>query len=229
MIDSDISSRKAWRPAQAYGMAVVCLLLGLPVGYFIRGTAQAPTPVHVAASNPSTVTVPEGHPAMDPSTTEQKMPTLDDMKRMADKQVEPLMSKLKSTPKNAKLLNQIALNYKAAHQFKKAAEYFRKALEADPKNVAIRDDYASCLYYNGDADAAIAELQKSLKYEPSHPGTLFNLGMIRLKGKGDVDGAVAAWTELLKSNPNLPQKDAVEQLISKAKEHPDLPKTESQN
>src|SRR6185369_1604688 len=83
MIDSDISSPKAWRPAQAYGMAVVCLLLGLPVGYFIRGSAQAHTPVRVAASNPSTVTVPEGHPAMDPSTTEQKMPTLDDMKRMA--------------------------------------------------------------------------------------------------------------------------------------------------
>lgn len=151
------------------------------------------------------------------------------MKRMADKHVEPLMAQLKKNPKDAKLLNQIALNYKATHQFKEAATYFKKSLDVDPKNVAVRDDYASCLYYEGDVDAALAQLQISLKYEPTFPGTLFNLGMIRWKGKGDVDGAVAAWKELLKTNPNLPQKDSIEQLIAKAQQRGDVAKAQPQN
>ena len=32
---------------------------------------------------------------------------------------------------------------------------------------------------------------------------LFDLGMIRLQGKGDGNGALAAWQQLLKSNPQL--------------------------
>lgn len=210
-----------WRPAPAYTMAAICLLIGLPIGWFIRGSAQPRPPV--AASIPAQASAPAGAPAA------TQMPSLDDMKRMADKQVEPLVAKLKTDPKDAKLLNQIALNYKAAHQFKEAGVYFKKALDVDPKNVAIRDDYASCLYYGGDVDGALAELEKSLKYQPTYPGTLFNLGMIRWKGKGDAAGAVAAWKELLKTNPNIPQKENIEQLIARAQQNPDVAKAQPQN
>ena len=98
------------------------------------------------------------------------MPTLDDMKRMADKQAEPLLAKLKTDPKNVDLLNKTALTYKAAHQFKEAISYFQKALDVDPKNVAIRTDMASCMYYTGDVDGALAQLDKSLTYDPKHAG-----------------------------------------------------------
>ena len=54
---------------------------------------------------------------------------------------------MQKKPNDAALLNKTALTYKAAHQFDKAAEYFKKSLDSDPKNVAVRDDYASCLYY----------------------------------------------------------------------------------
>jgi cytochrome c-type biogenesis protein CcmH/NrfG len=71
-------------------------------------------------------------------------------------------------------------------------------------------------------DGAIAELQKSLTYDPKHAGTLMNLGIIKWKGKDDAPGAIAAWQTLLKSNPGFPQKDKVEQLIAQAREseHP---------
>jgi cytochrome c-type biogenesis protein CcmH/NrfG len=231
MTELDTSSRKIWRSSHAYGMAALCFLIGLPMGYFMRGSAR-PAVVPATMSTPMTAPAPQAQAAVEPAAPnapQQKMPTLDDMKRMADKQVEPLMAKLQKNPKDAQLLNQVAMNFKAAHQFKEAAVYFKKSLDVDPKNVAVRDDYASCLYYSGDVDGALAELQKSLKYEPTHPGTLFNLGMIRWKGKGDVDGAVAAWKELLKTNPNLPQKENVEQLISKAQQHPDVANAQPQN
>ena len=97
----------------------------------------------------------------------------------------------------------------------------RVALDIDPKNVPIRTDMASCMYYTGDVDGALAELDKSLTYDPKHPGTLMNIGIIKWRGKNDVNGAVAAWEKLLKLNPNLPQKDVIEHLITEAKQQQD--------
>lgn len=215
MNEPQSSSPKGWRPAQAYVMAVLCLLIGLPVGYFVRGSAQ-PASAPKAVSAPGPAAAPEAHPAVEASAPEQKMPTLEDMKRMGDKQAEPLLAQLQKKPKDAALLNQVGLTYKATHQFEQAAEYFKKSLQSDPKNIAVRADYATCLYYTGKVDEALEQLQKALTYDPKHPGTLYNIGLIKLKGKGDVDGAVAAWQQLLKSNPDLPQKANVERMIAQA-------------
>ncbi|MGA3211840.1 MAG: tetratricopeptide repeat protein [Terriglobales bacterium] len=148
----------------------------------------------------------------------RETPTLDDMKRMADAKVAPLLAKFQADPKNSKLANQIGLLYKSAHQFKDAAGYFEKSLQNDPKNIAVRADYASCLYYTGDVDGALAQLNQSLKYDPKHAGTLMNIGIIKWKGKNDADGAVAAWEKLLQYHPDFPQRDLVQQMLTQAKE-----------
>ncbi len=205
-----------WTATQTYAMAAVCLLIGVLVGYLVRGSAKP-------AGQPTSASA-EMQPAAasQPSSMAQKpMPTLDDMKRMADKQAEPLLTKLKTDPKNVELLNKTALTYKAAHQFQGATLYFQKALDVDPKNVAIRTDMASCLYYSGNIDGALAELNKSLTYDPKHAGTLMNIGIIKWQGKNDVPGAVAAWQTLLKLNPNFPQKAVIEHMIAEAKQHQD--------
>jgi len=77
---------------------------------------------------------------------------------------------------------------------------------------------ASCLYYSGDVDGALSQLQQSLMYDPTNANSLFNLGVIRWHGKQDAKGAVAAWQQLLKSNPNLEanKKNQVEKLIADA-------------
>jgi cytochrome c-type biogenesis protein CcmH/NrfG len=201
-----------WTPTQTYAMAAVCLLIGVLVGYLVRGSANP-----AGQATPASAEMQQAATAPPSSVGQQKMPTLDDMKRMADKQAEPLLAKLKTDPKNVDLLNKTALNYKAAHQFKDAISYFQKALDVDPKNVPIRTDMASCMYYIGDMDGALAELDKSLTYDPKHPGTLMNIGIIKWQGKHDVNGAVAAWEKLLKLNPNFPQKDVIEHLITEAK------------
>jgi cytochrome c-type biogenesis protein CcmH/NrfG len=45
------------------------------------------------------------------------------------------------------------------------------------------------------------------------------MGIVKWQGKGDPAGAVAAWQELLKRNPNYPEKARIEELIAKAKKH----------
>jgi cytochrome c-type biogenesis protein CcmH/NrfG len=207
-----------WPVTQVIILSAVCLIVGLVLGYFLRGSAPTAISPQAAATETAVPAKAAAMPAgMTSGASPHAAPTLDDMKRMADKKAEPLLAKLKTDPNNADTLNQLGILYRATHQFKEAEGYYEKALQVDPKNVNIRTDLASCLYYTGDVDGALAQLNKSLTYDPKHAGTLMNIGIIEWQGKKDVNAAVAAWDKLLKLNPDFPQKDVVEHLIAEAK------------
>ena len=217
------ATRFGWQPIQLAVMCVVCLATGVVAGYLLRGSAPGPVQAPAAravATATATATQAMGESAsqMQAQQMPHKMPTLDDMKRMADMKAAPLLAKLKSDPKNPQLENQIGLIYEHAHQFKEASEYFEKSLQYDPKNIGVRADYASCLYYTGDVDGALAQLDKSLAYDPKHAGTLMNIGIIKWRGKNDVDGAVATWEKLLQYHPDYPQRDLVQHMITQARQ-----------
>lgn len=201
-----VKGEAAWQPGQVYAMAGVCLVVGLAIGYLFRGS-QSP-----AATPPA----PNAQASAAPAGMGGQMPSLDQMKHMADKKAAPLLEKLKSDPTNVDLMKQVGNIYQATHQFKDAASYYDQALKTDPKNVAIRTQLASSLYYSGDVDGAITQLQTGLQYDPKDANSLFNLGMIKWQGKQDGKGALVAWRELLKSNPQLSadRKAAVQKLIA---------------
>ena len=209
------ATASVWKPAQTYTMAVICLIIGLAIGYFLRGSASQPA----AVAAESTAQPAQMPPSQNPHAAmgqQQRMPTLDEMKGMADKQAEPLLAKLKADPNNADVLNQLGVMYRATHQFKTAMDYYQRSLAINPKNVGARTDLASCMYYLGDVDGALAQLNKSLSYDPKHAGTLINIGIIKWKGKNDVDGAVASWEKVLKLNPDFQNKEMIEHLINEA-------------
>ena len=210
-IDDSKSLGSGWSSGQVYIMAAVCLVLGVALGYLFRGS-QTPA---LSASVP-----PQGTP---PALAEmpQQMPGLDAMKRMADTKAAPLLAQLQKDPGNADLLKQLAKIYESTHQFQEAASYYGKALDINPKDIAARTERASSLYYAGDVEGAIAQLQQAIQDDPTNANSLFNLGMIRWKGKNDAPGALQAWNQLLKSNPKLEsaKKVQVEKLIAQVK-HP---------
>lgn len=188
-------------------VAAICLVVGLLVGYFfLRGATRAVKPLQIAAS-PAT---PTGAAGMHPKLT------VDQMKQMADVQASTLLEKSQADPNNAWLLIQIASIHQSTHQFKEAADYFQRALKIDPKNVSARTELASCLYYSGDAEGALSQLNQALKYKPADPNSLFNLGMINYRGKDDPKGAVATWRELLKTHRDLDRRVIVEKMIAEA-------------
>ncbi|MFZ1917098.1 MAG: tetratricopeptide repeat protein [Terriglobales bacterium] len=207
------TSSSEWQAKQVYALAVVCLLIGLAVGYLFRGSRSPAPPVNAMQSSaaPGAPTGMGGEGGMGNQPV-----SLDQMKHMADKQAEPLLAKLKDDPKNADLLIQTGKIYLSTHQFKEAANYFGKSLEVKPKNVPIRTLMASCLYYNGDVDGALHQLGQATTDDPKDANSLFNLGMIRWQGKKDAKGALAAWGQLLRNNPQLePSKRAqVEKLMA---------------
>ena|ERR1035438_2984812 len=212
-VEQSATAVSAWQSKQVYAMAVISLIVGLAIGYLFRGSQSAgPAAQPVAAAAPST----QASPHTGAMGAGGKMPSLEEMKQMADKKALPLLEKLKTDPTNKDLLIQVAKIYSSTHQFKEAAVYYDKAVQVDPKDVGLRTQLASTLYYNGDADGAISQLQQSLHYDPKDANALFNLGMIKWQGKQDGKGALAAWQLLLKSNPQLKpdQKATVQKLMA---------------
>jgi len=193
--------------ARVYAMAVLCLAVGLGVGYVFRevqASEQAARPV-AGASSPHAGAMAGGH-----------MITLEQLKQMADKQAAPLLEKLKSDPNNTALLMQVGAVYHSSHQFEQAAAYYGKVVQLDPKNVTARTKLAASLYRGGNSDGAIDQLNHALSVEPNDANSLFNLGIIKLEGKQDSKGALAAWQKLLKTNPQLSpdRKAEVQKLMA---------------
>ncbi len=199
-----------WTDVQAYTLAVICLLLGVAGGWLIRGS-QSPAVTPVAAASAS---APNGM-----SGAMNGQPSAQQLRQMADAQVAPLIEKLKSDPKNPELLTNIGNFYYDAQQYPIAVDYYGHALETKPSDAAVRTDMATAFWYMGDTDRAIAEFNQALSYEPNKPNALFNLGLVKWRGKMDVNGAVADWEKLIATNPNYEGKDKVEQLIAEAKKH----------
>jgi cytochrome c-type biogenesis protein CcmH/NrfG len=197
-----VSTVPTLRAAQVFSMAAFCLAVGLGIGYLMRGS-------QLAASSPKATAQATAPTAPEGARPVGHRPSLDEMRQMADKQAAPLLEKLKSNPNDSSLLVQVGAIYHTTHRFKEAAEYYTRALDTDPKNVAVRTKLASSLYRNGDVDGAIKQLNQALTYDPKDANVLFDLGMIKLQGKGDPRGALTAWQRLLKTNPQLsPERKA---------------------
>lgn len=198
-------------PTRVYLMAGFCLVMGLAIGFLMRGSQSAALTSRASTGLPRQPIAAAAHPGSRP-------PNLDEIRQMADRQAAPLLDKLKGDPNDSALLVQIGAIYHTSHQFKEAADFYGQALKLDPKNVAIRTKLASSLYRSGDIDGALAQLEKALTYDPKDANALFDLGMIRLQGKGDTKGALAAWQRLLKTNPQLSEdkKAAVLKLMADA-------------
>ena len=198
---------------EAYGIALICLLMGMVLGYLIPESRTHSSAPRVVTSAPK-LPAPPTSPGVMPGSVH--VPTLEEMKHMADKQAEPLLNKVKSDPKDSDAFAQLGAIYHKTHQFTQAVTFYRKAVDLNPKDLALRNKFASSLYRVGDVDGAIAQLDQALAYEPHDANSLFNLGMIRLQGKKDGKGAIAAWQRLLKTNPQLSadRKAEVQKLMA---------------
>ena len=101
------SNQQNWSSTQAYVLAAICLLLGVAVGYLLRGSDTV--------AQPQAAAVQEQAP---PPAGAQPSPA--DLKRMADTQAAPLLQQLQGDPNNPDLLANIGNIYYGNRQFKTA-------------------------------------------------------------------------------------------------------------
>jgi len=202
------TDQQAWTVKQVYAMAVVCLVLGVAVGYLLHAPKEAGTGVPATSSLQRPV----------PNSASPSMPSADDMKRMADKQVAPMLAELQKDPKNAALLEKVGYAYLSAQQFSSAKPYYEQslALKANPETL---NELAFVYYSLGEVDKSIDTLHRALKIDPKNPKYLFNLGMFEWHGKTDPKAAIAAWQSFVEADPNNPKRAEVERMIAQAKQH----------
>lgn len=194
---------RTWHTEQIFLIAVCALFVGLFAGYALRGDTSARA---LAAQSSTRTSQPEQH------ASEQ-------LTAAAVEQVTPLLAKLNSDPQNPDLLVEIGNTYFDGRQFPRAIDYYSQALALRPNDPDVRTDMGTAYFYSGDPDRAIAEFNAVLKTVPAHANALFNLGIVKWQGKSDAAGALAAWQQLLRTNPNYPNRTKVEQLINEVEQH----------
>jgi cytochrome c-type biogenesis protein CcmH/NrfG len=203
------SSADRWTSFQAYALSVICLLVGLAGGWFIRGSQGSST----GSVEKGTATAPQG---MGEATGQ---PTPEQIKYMADTQAEPLLEQVKTNPDHPELLAKIGNIYYDAQQFPSAIDYYQRVLKVKPTDASVRTDMATAYWYTGNADTAISEFNRALTDEPNKPNALFNLGVAQWQGKMDIQAALATWQKLLDTNPNYEGKAKIVELMAQVKKH----------
>lgn len=226
MTDTNRTSGMRWTRERAALLAVVCLAAGIAGGWSIRGP-RTPAPASAASISGASVPGPNGDGA-DARPGAQAADSAR-LKEMADTQAAPLLDKLKSDPNNPDLLTDLGNLYYDAQQYPVAVDYYARTLKARPSDAAVRTDMGTAFWFMGNADRAIAEFNKALIDAPHNPNTLFNLGLVKWKGKMDAAGAVADWEKLLAADPNYQGKAQVEQLLADAKKQAALNTSEKAN
>ena len=198
---TDPAPTGTWTAREAYLLAVVCLVVGLALGYMLRGSSA---PVVSAANAPAAA---PGAP-----TANSAAPAGD-----ADLQAAPLKAALATDPKNFELLVHLGNLYYDKQVFATAINYYQRALELRPNEVNVRTDLGTAYWYSGLPQKAIDEYKKSLQVEPGHAQTLFNMGVVYNEGLKDQAAAVAAWEKLLKLHPDYPGRERIQGMIQELK------------
>jgi cytochrome c-type biogenesis protein CcmH/NrfG len=209
------NSNSNWTATQAYVLAAICLVVGIAAGYLFRGSAspqEATPPAQAVSQMPASV---PGN--MAPGQL-QAIPEQQSAEAVAAA-AKPLIDEMNGDPTNADKVARVGDFYFDSHVYPQAISYYEKSLKLRPNNANVLTDLGTAYFYQGDANTAIKKFDEVLKSNPTHANALFNLGIVRWQGLKDPKGAIQAWEQLLKTNPNYEQKDHVRELMERAKAH----------
>ena len=200
------STTKLWSRRQVYGLAMICLVLGVCAGYSAHAHFQARAVIRRAEMS-------AGAPASAVTITPSQL------KNMADKQAEPLLARLQDSPGNAALLAEIGKAYLHTRQFPMATKYYEDSVRIKPDAVVLVT-LGGAYHFAGDEDKAIGSWNLALSLYPNNPDSLYNNGVVKWRAQGDREAAIPAWQKLLKTNPNHPKRAQVEEILAKARVAP---------
>lgn len=112
-----------------------------------------------------------------------------------------LQMAVQQNPDNAEAWTQLGHAYFDSNQPVKAIEAYNKSLAIIPGNPPVLTDLGVMYRSNGQFDEALASFDKALEISPGFEQALFNKGIVFYHDKGDMEGALQAWRELLLVNP----------------------------
>jgi cytochrome c-type biogenesis protein CcmH/NrfG len=184
----------------AYGIAGVAF--GLIAGWIIgtqQPSSRAVAPVAQTAAAPAQ------------NAPSQRAAILDEAK------VAALKSVAENQPTNAQPRVELANLYFDAERYDDAIAWYQGALKLTPNDVNVSTDLGVCYYYTNQPDKALLQLSHSLSIDPKHTKTLLNIGIVKAFGKQDLEGATAAWQQVVALGADTPEGQAAKRALDTLK------------
>jgi cytochrome c-type biogenesis protein CcmH/NrfG len=135
----------------------------------------------------------------------------------ATSQIQTLKEIVKKDPKNLPAWVELGNLYFDTDQPKEAIEAYSQYLAIKPNNADVRTDMGIMYRKLGQFDKAIQEFKKAAQSDPKHVNSRYNIGLVLLHDKQDIQGAVKAWEEYLKVDPNSEKAQRIRAQIEKMK------------
>jgi tetratricopeptide (TPR) repeat protein len=193
--------------SESIAFAIAGVMFGLIAGWIIGSQQAAGRPAMAAA--PSSASVQSAAPA--PAL-------LDETKVTAYKSVA------EREPANARPRVELGNMYFDAERYEDAVKWYAEAVKLQPNDANLSTDLGVSYYYINQPDRALEQFDKSLKADPKHLKTFLNIGIVKAFGKKDLDGAQAAWQEIIKLAPESPEGQAARRALDSVKAaHPEGP------
>jgi tetratricopeptide (TPR) repeat protein len=185
--------------AVAFGIAGV--LFGLIAGWVI-GSQQAVARPPAAAAAPAAAQAPAGA-----GSGTSRAAVIDET------QVNALKTVAERETANATPRTQLGNLYFDAERYDEAIKWYGEAVKLSPKDVNVSTDLGVSYYYSNQPDQALAQFDHSLALDPKHVKTLLNVGIVKAFGKQDLDGAGAAWKQVIAIAPDGPEGQAAKRAL----------------
>lgn len=132
-------------------------------------------------------------------------------------QIQTLKEIVQKDPKNLQAWKELGNLYFDTDQPKEAIEAYSRYLASKPDDADVRTDMGIMYRKLGQFDKAIEEFRKAAKSDPKHANSRYNIGIVLLHDKGDIKGAMKAWEDYLKVDPNSERAQRIKAQIEKMK------------
>ena len=132
-------------------------------------------------------------------------------------QIQTLKEIVKKNPKNLPAWVELGNLYFDSDRPKEAIDAYSRYLAAKPDNPDVRTDMGIMYRKLGQFDKALEEFKKAAQTDPKHVNSRYNIGLVLLHDKQDMKGAINAWEEYLKVDPNSERAQRIRAQIEKMK------------
>jgi cytochrome c-type biogenesis protein CcmH/NrfG len=134
--------------------------------------------------------------------------------------IQALKEIVKKDPKNLPAWVELGNLYFDSDQPKEAIEAYSQYLAVKPDNPDVRTDRGIMYRKLGQFDKAIEEFRGAAQSDPKHINSRYNIGLVLLHDKQDIKGAIKAWEDYLKVDPNSERAQRIRTQIEKMKTMP---------
>ena len=183
----------------------ITLVVGVLIGIVFSSTQTPNYPAQSQSRGQSAPPAQSQNPGLSPQQASQIM---------------ALEQQVAANAQDTQAWTQLGHIYFDANRPDQAIRAYTKSLELQPNDANVLTDLGVMYRRAKQPAMAIQSFDKASAIDPRHEQARFNKGIVLMYDLGDVNGAIAAWEELLKNNPGATAANGtpISQLVEEARQ-----------